>query len=292
MTRLNLNSPTTTTTIAVAADYADAMMTARRAKNWLFILLLLVLLIQITLFFLLKFNVIRLDDEVAVEKTPATLPTAAGASATQPGDASTQPAAEATSVDASASAASTDSPSAEPDARRSGRVEDILRYVIPVTDFLGIALVVILAVVLLLIVTIMLVGRLIGVSHVTSAFIWCVVLAVLLFPWQSFLIGERSAARTASGGYGTSAHATDTGFQPQPTFKIPGVLYTWEEVRHDIRHFPQSVGAQAFLKWARYAGFPVVALLLLLMVQARSSRGLKFALGESEVQVEVSPSRV
>jgi hypothetical protein len=42
------------------------------------------------------------------------------------------------------------------------------------------------------------------------------------------------------------------------------------------------------LKWARFAGFPLLALLLLLMVQAKSSRGLKFALGESEVQVEVT----
>jgi hypothetical protein len=280
---MNLNSPSTTT-IAVAADYADAMMTARRAKNWLFILLLLVLLTQIALFFLLKFNVIRLSDEMALEITPTSAP----ASASQPADAATQPA-----TDASAgSATGTSTATAPPEARKGGRIEDILRYVIPVTDFLGIALVVILAVVLLLIVTIMLVGRLIGVSHVTSAFIWCVVLTVLLFPWQSFLIGERSGARAAAGGYGTSAYATDTGMQPQPTFKIPGVLYTWEELRYDVRHFPDNVGAQAILKWARYAAFPIAALLLLLMVQARSSRGLKFALGESEVQVEVSAARV
>jgi len=279
MTRMNLNSPSTTT-IAVAADYADAMMTARRAKNWLFILLLLVLLTQIALFFLLKFNVIRLSDEMAVEITPTSAP----AAVTQPSDAATQPTAELSTSGTAAGSA--------PEARKGGRVEDILRYVIPVTDFLGIALVVILAVVLLLIVTIMLVGRLIGVSHVTSAFIWCVVLTVLLFPWQSFLIGERSGARAAAGGYGTSAFATDTGFQPQPTFKIPGVLYTWEELRYDVRHFPDNVGAQAVLKWARYAAFPIAALLLLLMVQAKSSRGLKFALGESEVQVEVSTSRV
>jgi len=271
MTRMNLGAPSTTA-IAVAADYADAMMTARRAKNWLFILLLLVLLTQIALFFLIKFNVVRLSDSMAVEITPTTSP----ALETQPSDSSIQATA----------------PSAGSGAAASSRVEDILRYVIPVTDFLGIALVVILAVVLLLIVTIMLVGRLIGVSHVTSAFIWCVVLTVLLFPWQSFLIGERSGARAAAGGYGTSAFATDTGFQPQPTFKIPGVLYTWEELRYDVRHFPDNVGAQAVLKWARYAAFPIAALLLLLMVQAKSSRGLKFALGESEVQVEVSTSRV
>ena len=70
MTRMNLNTASSTTTIAVAADYADAMMTARKAKNVLFLLLLLVLLTQLALFFLLKFNVVRLGDEVAVEATP------------------------------------------------------------------------------------------------------------------------------------------------------------------------------------------------------------------------------
>jgi len=275
---MNLNTPSTTT-IAVAADYADAMMTARRAKNWLFILLLLVLLTQLVLFFLLRFNVIRLGDEVSVGITPATSPTGA-TGATQPSDLSAQPSAEPTAAGPTT-------------AGKTSRVDDVLRYILPVTDFLGIGLVVILAVVLLLIVTIMLVGRLIGVSHVTSAFIWCVVLAVLLFPWQSFLIGAKSSAAAAgNGGYGTSAYASDTGLPPQPTFKIPGVLYTWEELRYDARHFPEGASAQGALKWARYAGFPVAALLLLLMVQARSSRGLKFALGESEVQVEVSTPRV
>src|SRR5690348_16538579 len=41
----------TRTTLAVAADYADAMLVARRWKNILFLLLLLFLLIQIGIFF-------------------------------------------------------------------------------------------------------------------------------------------------------------------------------------------------------------------------------------------------
>jgi len=268
MTRVNLNTPSTTT-IAVAADYADAMMAARRAKNWLFILLLLVLVTQVAIFFLLRFNVVRLGDELAVEKiTAATSPT------TEPAEAPAQASSEASSVG------------------KSSRVEDLLRYLIPATTFLGTVLVVVLDVVLLLIVTIMLVGRLIGVAHVTSAFIWCVVLTVLLFPWQTILIGESRAARSAGGAVGTSAYATDTGIHRDPAFKIPGALYTWEEIGYDARHFPQGASFESLLKWARYAGFPIAALLLLLTVQARSSRGLKFALGESEVQVEVSNSRV
>ena len=261
MTRTNAS----TATIAVAADYADAMMTARRAKNWLFILLLLVLLTQLTIFFLLRFHVLRLGGDVSV-----TVPTGVELS-TQPAD-STQPTTTAT---ATAETATT-----------SSNVGDLLRYVIPVTDFLGVTLTVVLAVVLLLLVAIMLVGRLIGVSHVTSAFIWCVLLAVMVFPWQAFLLGSYRAARTPTG---TSPGEADTvrHVDADPQFKIPGALYTWEELRRDY-NFDNQSGLQDALKWARFAGFPILALLLLLMVQAKSSRGLKYALGESEVQVEVS----
>ena len=260
MTRTNA----TTATIAVAADYADAMMTARRAKNWLFILLLLVLLTQLTIFFLLRFRVLQLDRDVSV-----TVPTGVEAS-TQPGEGTTQPA-----TDATATVETT---------TKSFDVGDVLRYVIPVTDFLGVTLTVVLAVVLLLIVTIMLVGRLIGVSHVTSAFVWCVLLAVMVFPWQAFLLGSYRAARPASPG---EADMPLRNPDSDPQFKIPGALYTWEELRRDY-DFDNQSALQDVLKWARFAGFPILALLLLLMVQAKSSRGLKYALGESEVQVEVS----
>ena len=269
MTRTNA----TTATIAVAADYADAMMTARRAKNWLFILLLLVLLTQLTIFFLLRFRVLRMEGDVSV-----TVPTNVDVDAstqpeatTQAADGATQPAAASADVDV--------------DTRtKSFGVSDILRYVIPVTDFLGITMVVVLAVVLLLIVTIMLVGRLIGVSHVTSAFVWCVLLAVMIFPWQAFLLGTyRPAHATGAASPGLA----DARGHADPTFKIPGALYTWEELRRDYS-FENLSTLQSILKWARFAGFPILALLLLLMVQAKSSRGLKYALGESEVQVEVT----
>src|SRR5687767_10687633 len=42
--------------IATAADYADAMMIARRAKNWLFLLLLLFLLAQLAIFFVARYT--------------------------------------------------------------------------------------------------------------------------------------------------------------------------------------------------------------------------------------------
>src|SRR5688572_32827768 len=64
--------------IATAADYADAIMTARRAKNTLFLLLLLILLAQLALFFLGRNDVVRIG-----EYTGASLETGT-AVATQP----------------------------------------------------------------------------------------------------------------------------------------------------------------------------------------------------------------
>ena len=230
-------------TIATAADYADAMMTARRAKNLLFLLLLLVLLIQIGVFFVARYtNVIfpgpataGTDDTVVVP-----LPT------TNEAEGATTIAVEAEAV----------APTPQPAVRTGTNrfAADVGRYLIGATDFLGTVFSVVFAVVLILIVMIMLVGRLIGVSRVTSAFIWAIVLAVFLFPWQAFL-------------------------DPW-AFKIPGVLYTWDELARSGR-FAGEFTNEGFLKWARFVGFPVVAVIILMLVQVKSNRGLKQALGEA-----------
>ncbi|HEY7119443.1 MAG TPA: hypothetical protein VH475_22820 [Tepidisphaeraceae bacterium] len=225
--------------IATAADYADAMMIARRAKNTLFLLLLLMLLIQVATFFVARTTsyVLPASGSMADTLAPATAPAVATTSSatTRPGHI----------TDATTAA-------------------QVLRYLTALIDFLGILLIVVLAAVLLLIANIMLVGRLIGVAQVTSAFVWCVVLIVLLFPWQAFL--------------------QNTDFTGD--FKVPGVLYTWAELVHPVRgaKFHDLDPYQTFIRWARFVGIPVFAIVLLLIVQARSSRGLRAALGESELE--------
>jgi hypothetical protein len=173
-------------------------------------------------------------------------------------------------------------PSTQPTVTRSVPIATILSYAIPAMDFLGILFVIVLSVVLLLLVTIMLVGRLIGVSHVTSAFVWSVLLIVFLFPWQAFLIRTEHYQTYGVSGY-ESARYTPA----QPAFKVPGVLYTYPELAEDY-DFQSRPFLEALLKWGRYVGFPVLALLILMMVQAKSSRGLRFALGEADITVDVT----
>lgn len=200
--------------LATAADYADAMIIARRAKNVLFVLIFLMLLGQMCLFFTLRYK-FHLAPNAA-----QTFPL------------------------------------------------DLLKYAVGLIDFLGVAAPLILAVVLLLVVDIMLVGRLIGVSRLTAAFLWCIVLTVLLFPWQAFLINQTFSS---------------------PAFKWPGVLYTWTELLARADSQPPD---HPVLFWGRFVGWPIIALVILLTLQFQSSRGLKLALGETPPAANTEPPAV
>lgn len=142
----------------------------------------------------------------------------------------------------------------------------LLHYTIGITAFLGVTLSVVLCLVLLLIVNIMLVGRLVGAGGVTSAYIWSLLLLVMLFPWQAFL--------------------NHVGLTPdQATFKIPGVLYTFYELADPEVGARFTTGAIpiAILKWSRFVVFPLVAVIMLLGIQIKSGRGLRQALGEEDL---------
>jgi hypothetical protein len=220
--------------IATAADYADAMMSARRAKNALFLVLVLIILAQVTIFIVLR-------------RSPPLM------------------------EQATAAAVATERATTQPLLSQSTLVRT-LEYVTAICDFLGLVLSIVLCFVLLLLTMIMLVGRLIGVSKVTSAFIGSLLLVVLLFPWQAVLM----TPLTPSNGVETR-------------FKVPGVLYTWSEVTNPTYGATFSTDGKqptfTILRWARFTVWPAVALVLLLTIQGRSSRGLRLALGEVEFDV-------
>jgi hypothetical protein len=188
--------------LASVADYADAMITARKARSGLILITVLMLLFQLGLFFAARYK-IMIDCE-------------------------------------------------------SARL-DFLKYAVGLTDFLGVVIPIVLALVLMLMVQIMLVGRLLGVSRLVCAFIACIALMALLFPWQAFLMNQTFTSTE---------------------FKIPGVLYTWSELVQRARIHPQGA-MRELLYWGRFVGWPVVALVLTLMIQFQSARGLRAAFGKT-----------
>lgn len=213
--------------IATAADYADALLTARRAKNLLVLLVLLMLLIQAAVFFTVKYTGV-VYPLTTTSSNPATAPATAPA------------------------------------------WQDVVRYAVGFSDFIGVAGTILLGLVLYLIVQIMVVGRLIGVSRVISALICTFVVLVLVFPWQAFL--------------------RDTAFTSRE-WMFPGVLYTWDELINRV-----TIGTRGqnqdlkilILHWARFVAWPLVAIILLLSIQVKSNRGLRQALGEEVISSDVT----
>jgi hypothetical protein len=244
-------------TQAVAADYADAMLVARRAKNTLFLLLALILLIQMGVFF-----VVRYVPNVKIH-----------AEVTTTSDVNTS---SATLLE-----------------RNAGGVwSPLLEQVIAGTDFLGVLFSMVLPVILLLVITIMLVGRLVGVSHVTSAFCWSIVFLVLLFPWQSLLNSHVHAMAAPMSDSLATTRPSEQALvvEEAPDVRIPGVLYTFPELRRNYSFASSPLKPAAILGWGRFVGVPIIELILLLIVQGRSSRGLRFALGEAELPMEMTPT--
>jgi hypothetical protein len=207
-----------TNSLATAADYADALLTARRAKSLVSSLLLLVLIAQLSLFFALRYW----------------KPLPAG-----------------------------DSPMHQ-------HARDVVQYFVGLSDIAGLFLPAILVVILYLLLQVQLVARLIGTARLTSAFLWSLLLALLLFPWQAVLNNPAINADPAANALG---------------MKIPGVLYTWAEISNPAMGatFSGSDGPAAMLHWARYVGFPVLSVLILTIIHFKSQRGLRQSLGESRI---------
>jgi hypothetical protein len=287
MTRIT----TTPATLAVNADYADALLTARRAKNTLFFLLLLILFAQITVFVLVRWDIVQ----VGTHRTDASA--ASATSDVSVGSPTTQATAEVTTQP---SGVTVRAPGVTVRASNN-LLAAVLEYVTDLSVFLGIILGIVLLVAVILMTLIMLVGRLIGVTHVTSAVVWAALLMAFLFPWQIFfnrgperaadaMVGAMTSAANAPGmslSSPSSSSSDAASVSRVPDFYIPGVLYTWDELVRGA-HFPNTDMKVAVLKWARFVGFPVIAILILLAVQVKTGRGARFALGESDVQVEVS----
>ncbi len=150
--------------VFVAADYADALLTAKRAKNLVFFAILMILLGELSLFFVARYTHVL---SPFPENTAASIK------------------------------------------------RQLLQYGIGMVGFGGIIFPTLLAIILALILHILLRGRLLGTAAFTTAFLWCVVLVLLLFPWQAFLNNPAINSDTTANALG---------------LKIPGALYTWAEI--------------------------------------------------------------
>ncbi len=218
----------TQTPLIAAADCADSLLTTKRTRIVLFVLILFTLLAQLTLFFVVRYKHPHLLE------APAT-----------PGEKNSA---------------------------------DLLQYFIGMLDFAGMILPAMLTVTLFVTLQVQLVGRLLGTAKMTTALLWSVLLFLLLFPWQAVLNNP---------AINSDVNATAIGL------KIPGVLYTWAEFARGTGNATFVIAADDLklniLHWARFVGFPVFAVLLLIWIQFKSDGGLKQAMGRDLIVTDPVP---
>jgi len=200
------------------------MLTARAARTIFAFALILILLLQFALFILVHFTS-KLDRHVAPETAVAPNPPAASQPVPQ-----------------------------TPTGTGKNMPRLILKYIVGLSDYFGLIFSILLSLMLLLLLNVMLIGRLIGVSHVTAAFIFSLIVLLLVFPWQAILNNQDLSAQE---------------------FKVPGVLYTFDELVAN-GHFANG----NFVQWFRFMLAPIIAIVLVFTVLLKSGHGLRMALGE------------
>jgi len=128
----------------------------------------------------------------------------------------------------------------------------VLYWALPTTKFAGIVLAALLALTLLTGVQISLVGRLGGAAGLVSALFWSLILLAMMTPWQQAL--QSSAACGALYNYSDlcrGARLVNQAWDPQAR--------------------PSSLGLTLY--YARFVAYPLLALLVLLVVQSKFARG-------------------
>jgi hypothetical protein len=146
----------------------------------------------------------------------------------------------------------------------------VAQYAVGTSVFIGVAGTILVALMLYLITQIMVVGRLIGVSRVIGALVWTFVVLLLMFPWQAFL--------------------SDQAFRTRDWI-LPGVLYFWPELLANVTlgtRGDEAPISRLILHWARFVAWPVIAIILLLLIQVKSNRGLRQALGEDVIDSDLT----
>lgn len=146
--------------IATAADYADALIVARRAKKLVILAMIVLLLGQVAIFSVAKFTDVMLDPQLARVSAPTTSPTTAVASIVTGQDRYL-----------------------------------LLVYLTSVTLHFGMLLAFVLPVLLMLTAGVMLVGRLVGLGPTMHALVLSLVVLLLMFPWQTLLSIDHASGR-------------------------------------------------------------------------------------------------
>lgn len=231
---------------AASAVYHDALTTARKFRTLCFLVLFLVLVAQIALFFGARYSPEVRDAIEGRGEVSLTTPTGVDSEMSREVEADGDIGRDLDiDVETTQTKVSSD------------KLQGAGYMAVYATLWLGLVFSLLMSLTLAFITLVMLNGRTVGVTNVAKAFLYSLLLLLLMIPWQAILTHP-----TLKGG----------------PWRVPGALYTWPELLLNVPEF--QGGAADWLGWVRFVVWPAVALLLLLIVTFGSGRGIKSALGE------------
>lgn len=242
---------------AASAVYHDALSTARGFRSLCVLVLVLTLIAQIALFFTARYG----GDIIPVQPRQVAANTDAGLVGADTDRSIDEPVVENIRQADEAVDISATEDEVDVDVDQS-LVRTLLFMLLYASLWLGLIFSILLSLSLAFTTLVMLNGRTVGVERVAKAFLYSLLLLMLIMPWQCILNHP-----TFKGGL----------------FHLPGVLYIWPELNMRA-NFPDS----DWLGWARFVAWPIVALLLTFLVFGKSGRGIRQALGEDMPQVDDS----
>ncbi len=253
---------------ADASDYLDALYKLKGAKNWLLVVLLIVLAGNLAAALTLRLTTV-LDGSASLQADLAAVRGEAPAGdpvASRPAEAASRPApatpptADGRDDDEAApfetiQTARQDKPfpadsESGPPLVDGEQIYTVLAVGLPVARAVGLPAAVLLAAVLLVTVTITLLGRLSGVAYLTSALLWSLLLAVMLVPWNLAFEG----------------------------FGLPGALFSGDELVEGTARAmatAETGWAVQLVYWLRFVAYPGAALGVWLAILIQYRRGFR-----------------
>jgi hypothetical protein len=238
-------------------QYGEAFASLRLAKNVFWSILLASLAVQLAGFVLVRFSNLIVGHPVQAAPVPlksASAPVNVVVPNEQPATAASRPARPERARAAAAPAASTTPARGEATLLPSGQDasespwRQIFDWAMPASMFLCLTAGLLLALVLLLCVALSLLARTGGIEGFLGAFFWALLLWVLLIPWQQAFWGRL----------------------------LLGVPYTLGDLVDATRRViftPRQPMWEHIMYYARYVGFPLLAILMLGIIQGKFARG-------------------
>jgi hypothetical protein len=253
--------------IVATTDYLEAITVFKSAKNFLFAVIAISLVLMVACFFLANSKYAIYEGAVATDKAAPDVSMAkpieraaeiAASKVTEAAEPNKAPTSAAFSgpMPAPITGASSDkndiqtTPSAPRTDVKPLKIKfEWIAWTLRVSNFVAMVATVLYSLILIFCLKISLIGRLGGINHIARAFVWSLAAVAFLMPWQKYFGGV-----------------------------LAGAVFTPADLMQACTRVAKRDLLESIFFYARFAGLPLVVIMMMLAAQVRSVRWAKATL--------------